>query len=321
VNGIPMPLLGLVAMLIILSGLAAWVLLRTSREDKDIALRLEAVAATGQRKASLALPSITRRDASQPTDWRDMLAGVFGFRMSMRHQYTLGWPWVVIIGLVAGRGAVLAGSGVFGSFAWVLLPVISLMVTRSTFKGMVTKRKSKLRSQLPDAIGLIVRAVRVGVPVSEALRAVVKECPEPTAQEFGRLVNDLAIGAQLDKALRDMADRNDLPEYGFFAAALSLQAQTGGGLAETLELLADVARKRVAMQARGYALSSEARTSTMILGALPFASGGATYLANPSYMSVLFTDPLGQMVFGLAVLSLSIGIFTMRMIIRSALTT
>jgi tight adherence protein B len=157
--------------------------------------------------------------------------------------------------------------------------------------------------------------------VSEALRGVAKEAPVPTSIEFGRLVDALAIGEPLEKALKEMSERNDLPEYGFFAAALSLQAQTGGGLAETLELLADVARKRVAMQARGFALSSEARTSSMILAGLPFVTGGALYLANPTYIGVLFTDPSGQMILGIAILSLCMGIFTMRMIIRSALTT
>lgn len=317
---IPPALLSLTAMLIVMASVAAWVLLRTSREEKEILLRLQAVAATGRPKMSLALPSITRRDASKTVDWRDQVAGVFGFKLSHRDQYSMKWPVVVVIGLVVGRIAVAMGAGVFGGLAWVLMPVAAIAVSRSMFASMVTKRKGALRKQLPDAIGLIVRAVRVGVPVSEALRGVAKECPVPTSIEFGRLVDDLSMGTALETGLRGMADRNGLPEYGFFAAALSLQAQTGGGLAETLELLADVTRKRVAMQSRGYALSAEARTSSMILGGLPFVSGGATYLGNPGYIGILFTDPTGQMILGLALLSLFIGMFVMRMIIRSALT-
>jgi tight adherence protein B len=320
-NQVPIALLGLVIMLIMLTGLAAWVLLRTSKEEQGMKDRIAAISAAGQPKASIALPSITKKDADKKLDWRDVLAGIFGFSMAKTELYSMAWPWVVIIGLVAGRIAVWLGSGLFGSLAWVLLPVVAIGISRQQFGSMLTKRKNKLRVQLPDAIGLIVRAVRVGVPVTEALRGVARECPVPTSTEFGRLVDELAMGAALEKALKDMSDRNELPEYGFFAAALSLQAQTGGGLAETLELLADVARKRVAMQARGFALSSEARTSSMILAGLPFVTGGALYLANPTYIGILFTDPSGQTVLGVAILSLCTGIFTMRMIIRSALTT
>jgi tight adherence protein B len=319
-NQIPAALVGLITMLILMAGVAAWVLLRTSKEEREMAERIEAVSAAGQPKASIALPSITKRDADKKLDWKDVVAGVFGFSMAKTDLYSMRWPWVVLIGLAVGRTAVWLGSGVFGSFAWVLMPVVSIMTTRSRFSAMLTKRQNLLRVQLPDAIGLIVRAVRVGVPVTESLRGVARESPEPTAGEFARLVDELAMGAPMEKALKQMADRNDLPEYGFFAAALSLQAQTGGGLADTLILLADVARKRVAMQARGFALSSEARTSSMILAGLPFVTGGALYLANPSYIGVLFTDPSGQMVLGLAILSLCVGVFVMRMIIRSALT-
>ena len=315
---VPASLAGLTVLLLLLAGLAAWVLLRTSKEEQELTLRLASVSSNGAPKVAIA-PSITRRDATKKMDWRDTLAGIFGFSLAMRDQYSIGWPWVVISALVAGRIAVAMGAGVFGVLAWLLQPIVAIAVSRSVFTSMVTKRKSKLRGQLPDAIGLIVRAVRVGVPVSAALRNVARECPVPTGTEFGRLVDDMAIGGSLEQGLRKMAERNQLPEYGFFAAALSLQAQTGGGLAETLELLADVTRKRVAMQSRGYALSSEARTSSMILAGLPFVSGGATYLGNPGYIGILFTDPTGQMILGLALLSLCVGVFVMRMIIRSAL--
>ena len=229
--------------------------------------------------------------------------------------------WQVVIGItvVVGRIAVMLGSGMLGMYAWVLLPLITVVLSRQMFGSMITKRTNKLRDQLPEAIGLIVRAVRVGVPVTEALRAVARESAAPTGGEFGRLADDLGIGASLETALRSMSERNGLPEYGFFAAALTLQAQTGGGLADTLELLAEVTRKRTAMRARGHALSSEARTSSLILGCLPFVSGGSLYLINPGYVGLLFTEPTGQMILGCAVLSLSLGIFVMRTIISKAL--
>lgn len=313
------PLLALIAILIAVAGFASWMLLRTSQHEKDVAVRLEAVSANARPRAAVVLPSITKRDSDAHRDWRETLAGLLGFSLKCTDQYTLAWPWVIVIALVSGRLAVWLGSGMFGPLAWVMMPVVSVAMSRSFFNSMVTKRVTALRNQLPEAIGLVVRAARVGVPVSEALKVVAREAQAPTSIEFARLTDQLNIGATLESALRDMADRNKMPEYGFLAAALTLQAQTGGALAETLELLADVTRKRVAMQARGHALSAEARTSSMILGALPVVSGIGIYFINPDYIGVLFTDPSGQMVLGGAVLSLCVGMFVMRTIIRSAL--
>ena len=128
---------------------------------------------------------------------------------------------------------------------------------------------------------MIVRSVRVGIPVMEAIRAVARETPEPTGPEFARLVDQVSIGVSLDDAVLDMARRCGIPEYRFFATALSLQNQTGGTLSETLENLADVIRKRVALAAKGKALASEARTSAMVLAALPIVTGGGAVGAQP----------------------------------------
>ncbi len=123
-----------------------------------------------------------------------------------------------------------------------------------------------LFQQFPDALAMIVRAVRVGLPIVEAIRVVARENAEPTAREFAGLVAQTTIGVPLDDALREMAERNRLPEYRFFATALSLQSQTGGGLTETLENLADTIRKRVAAKLRGHALAAEARMSSLYSG-------------------------------------------------------
>ncbi len=308
------------AVLIVVCAICTYVLLRTTNEDKALAARIEAVQAMGRPKALLATPSITKKDTKARAGWRDQATGVFGFSLARTDQYTLGWPWVILIALVMGRIAVAMGSGLFGPIAWVLQPVVTIAISRAMFTAMAAKRVSRLRSQFPDALGLIVRAVRVGIPVSEALRAVSRESLPPTSIEFDRLADQIAIGVPMETALREMADRNDLPEYGFFAAALGLQAATGGGLSETLDLLADVTRKRVAMKARGHALSAEARTSSMILGGLPLVSGASLYAINPDYMGILFYEEGGRMVLGMALLSLCTGVFVMRMIIRKSLS-
>jgi tight adherence protein B len=166
---------------------------------------------------------------------------------------------------------------------------------------------------------MIVRAVRVGIPVMEAVRAVSRESPEPTGPEFAHLVNQVSIGVSLEEAVMEVARRADIPEYRFFATALSLQNQTGGTLSETLEGLADVIRKRVALVSKGKAMTSEARASAMILAALPFLTGTMLWALNPAYIDLLFDDPTGRTLFATAVISLGIGLMLIRTIIRKSL--
>ena len=123
----------------------------------------------------------------------------------------------------------------------------------------------------------------------------------------------------LEDALREMAARNELPEYRFFATALALQSQTGGGLTEALDGLADVMRRRLALKARGQALAAEAKTSIGILASLPFVSGGALAVLNPHYIGRLFNDHGCQKVLLAAIVMLGSGLLVMRGMIRKVL--
>jgi tight adherence protein B len=220
-------------------------------------------------------------------------------------------PSAVFARLVVGFG---------GPVGWLVLPLACLLICRWFYSQCEDRLMATLFKQFPDALAMIVRAVRVGLPIVEALRVVARENPEPTAREFAALVAQTSIGVALEEALREMADRNKLPEYRFFATALSLQSQTGGGLAETLENLADTIRKRLAAKLRGHALAAEARMSSYILGALPIVTGVLLLLTNPNYIDVLFTDPAGQKLLLVAVALLSIGAFSMRTLIRKSLS-
>jgi tight adherence protein B len=197
--------------------------------------------------------------------------------------------------------------------------VIWVMLSRMFFNRVENKRRNALLWQFPDALAMIVRSIRVGVPVIDAVRNVSLAAPSPTAGEFNRLVDQIAVGTPLDEAVTELASRTGLAEYRFFATALSLQTQTGGTLSETLENLADVIRKRAALKARGHAMTAEARTSSSILAMLPVVTGGMLYFLNPSYMMILFVDPTGKMFFSAAVISLIIGMLAIRAIIKSVL--
>ena len=161
--------------------------------------------------------------------------------------------------------------------------------------------------------------MRVGIPMGEALRTVSQDSMEPTKREFVILADKVSIGIPLDIALRELAERIKLTEYQFFATAITLQSRSGGGITQTLETLAEVIRKRVALKSRGYALTAEARMSSMVLTVLPFFAGGALYWLQPSYMKVLFTTSGGEAVLGAAILLMGAGMGVIQFMISNVL--
>ena len=305
-------------LLVLLAG-SSWLLLRDDKEARQLHERISLVATPYARATPLV--EMVRRDAGQAGASRPLraLSKLFGYSPLRKDQYPAKGPVVVFFALIVGALACQLATSLAGPLARLAVPLMWVMVSRKVF-GWFEQRHSKvLYNQFPDALAMIVRAVRVGIPVTEAIRNVSQEAQEPTATEFCMLSDQLAIGVALEDALRDVASRNQLPEYRFFATALALQAQTGGGLSETLENLADVIRKRVGARKRAYALASEARMSTYILAGLPIVAAGALALINTAYFMILIDEPAGNTVLEAAVGMLSLGIFTMRTLISKVL--
>jgi len=282
--------------------------------------RMNAVSSPHIKAAPEFVSAFIRAPPKRNRSLPDLMASVFGFDLNKPEHHPLKWWIILLITFVAAKIVQSLANGLVGSISWLALPVVWVAASRYIFGAAETRRKVALLRQFPDALAMIVRSVRVGIPVMEAVRAVARETPEPTGPEFARLVDQVSIGVSLDEAVMEMSERCGLAEYRFFATALSLQNQTGGTLSETLENLAEVIRKRVALAAKGKALASEARTSAMVLGALPIVTGAGIWALNPSYVDMMFTDPTGRMLFGIAVLSLSTGIFLIRTIIRKSLS-
>nr|WP_246503686.1 type II secretion system F family protein [Plastoroseomonas arctica] len=166
---------------------------------------------------------------------------------------------------------------------------------------------------------MVVRAVRVGIPLTDAIAGAGRESPQPTAREFQGMSDRIAIGMQIQEAVTDTALRNGVAEYRFFATAIALQASTGGSPTEALDNLADVIRKRVALQERGKALASQARSSAVVLAILPVATALLLLVIDFDYMSLLFTDNTGRQILGASITLLCLGMFTMRTIIKKSL--
>jgi len=154
----------------------------------------------------------------------------------------------------------------------------------------IKKRTAQFNAKFPDAIELLVRGLRSGLPVTETLAVVAQEVPGPVGEEFKGVVERIKIGRTMEEALQQTADRLDIPEFNFFCITLAIQRETGGNLAETLSNRSDGLRKRAQMKLKIKAMSSESKASAYIVGALPFIVFGMILWINPSYIGGFFED-------------------------------
>ena len=155
---------------------------------------------------------------------------------------------------------------------------------------MIKRRVNKFNSNFPDAIELMVRGLRSGLPITETLGIVASEIGGPVGVEFRMVSDKMKIGRTMEAGLQDTADRLGTAEFQFFVITLAIQRETGGNLAETLSNLADVLRKRAQMKLKIRAMSSESKASAYIVGSLPFVVFGLVYMINPHYMAGFFSD-------------------------------
>jgi tight adherence protein B len=182
-----------------------------------------------------------------------------------------------------------------------------------------TRYRNRFLDVFPDALDLIGRGVRAGLPVNEALAAAGTEIADPVGRELRYALDQVQIGVQMIDALQQLSNRVRAADFRFLVVALSLQAKTGGSLAETLANLSKVIRARKALRLKARSLTAEAKASAMVLAVLPFVVGGAMYLMNREMVLTLWFDPRGRFMLGIAVLSLISGLSTMAVIVKRAL--
>jgi tight adherence protein B len=194
----------------------------------------------------------------------------------------------LVIGLVVAsalmlRGAPLLLSLLLGMFFGIGGPHFII-------GKMILRRIKKFNSNFPDAIELMVRGLRSGLPITETLGIVAGEIPGPVGLEFRMVADKMKIGRTMEAALQETADRLGTAEFQFFVITLAIQRETGGNLAETLSNLADVLRKRAQMKLKIRAMSSESKASAYIVGSLPFVVFTLVWFINPKYMQGFFVD-------------------------------
>jgi tight adherence protein B len=174
------------------------------------------------------------------------------------------------------------------------------------------RRITAFLDELPNALDIIVRAVKSGLPINDGIRLIANESREPVRTEFRRMVEAQQIGMSTPEAALRMTDTMPCPEAAFFGIVIQIQSQAGGNLSEALGNLSRVLRDRKRMKAKVQALSMEAKASAAIIGALPFIVAFLVYLSSPNYIMPLFVTSTGHIVLGVSLIWMAIGIFVMK---------
>ncbi|TCP66714.1 type II secretion system F family protein [Sphingomonas sp. PP-CE-1G-424] len=200
-------------------------------------------------------------------------------------QYGLATAGIalVVAALMLLKGLPILLALLFGAFVGVGLPHFIVGKT-------IQRRIGKFTAKFPDAIDLLVRGLRSGLPISETIGVVGHEVEGPVGEEFRAVSDKMKIGRTMDAALQDTADRLGTPEFQFFVITIAIQRETGGNLAETLANLSNVLRMRGQMKLKIKAMSSESKASAYIIGALPFIVFGMIWVINGRYMQNFFID-------------------------------
>ena len=214
---------------------------------------------------------------------------------------------VLLLVLVLGRSPLIAIGLAFAA---------GLGAPRWVVGFLGAQRIKKFTEAFPDAMDIVVRGIKSGLPVHDSLRVIGKEAPEPLASQFSRLVESIGMGMTIDQALEKMYDEMPTAEVRFFAIVLAIQAKTGGNLAEALGNLSTVIRSRKLMREKVKALSAEAVASAAIIGCLPPAVAILIFITAPDYMGPLFTDPRGRVMLMIGAFWMTLGVLSMRKMIN-----
>ena len=286
-----------------------------------------------QRMASVAKPEpVARLARGQPKSRRDTVETTLK-ELEERHRSSkriplsvrisrAGLKWSkrqyaivsIIIGAVLAVIGMLSGGGLYAAIplgfagAW--------GVPTWLLSYLKKRRERKFLDAFPDAVDVVVRGVKAGLPLLDCLKMITMEAPEPLRSEFRTIVETQAIGIPLGEACLKLYEHMPLPEANFFGIVIAIQQKSGGNLAEALGNLSKVLRDRKKMKAKIQAMSQEAKASAGIIGALPVAVMTLVYLTSPQYISLLWTEPTGRVMLAISAVWMSMGVMVMKKMIN-----
>jgi tight adherence protein B len=306
----------------VLLGAMLFVVARTDRHRQNVQQRLQQIAATapGQGEPTPSLrrprPRFGWRGFLLPANWYrrfDAALAATGNRVGLPHLAIAG-----SIAAVVAIGLALRLLALNPVVAAALGAVVALAAAASLLRFAQTRFQNRFLDAFPDALDLIGRAVRAGLPVLDAMEVASREIRYPIGSEFRKVMDEMHIGGEIEEALQHAADRVRVPDFRFFVVAISLQRRTGGALAETLGNLSNIIRRRKEVRLKAKALTAEARASALVLTLFPFFVGaGLCFVARP-LMEPLWLDPRGRFMVGLALISLMLGSVVMHVMIKRA---
>lgn len=229
------------------------------------------------------------------------------------------WMGSAISGAVVGAGAFFGGG--FNEGPMLLVPLglafaAGFGLPRWFLGMMIGRRQKKFVGQFADAIDVIVRGVKSGLPLNECLKMIARESPQPLGGEFQVVCDAIAMGVPVDQALHKMYQRTPIQEVNFFNIVLNIQQKAGGNLSEALGNLSHVLRSRKLLREKIKAFSSEAKASAMIIGSLPVIVMVLVYMTTPAYIMSLFTADFGHLLLLIAAALMGMGIYIMRSMIN-----
>lgn len=218
------------------------------------------------------------------------------------------------VGVGAFLMLLMVGTSLFVSLGGAF--VIGFGLPRWVLGYIIKRRKNKFLDELPNSLDVMVRSIKSGLPLNDAMRLIASEGQEPVKSEFRKVVEAQSVGLSIPEAVNRMYQALPLQELNFFSIVISIQSQAGGNLSEALGNLSKVLRERRKMKQKIQAVSMEAKASASIIGSLPFIVATLVYLTSPDYISVLFTDSRGHLILGFSGIWMSTGIIVMRNMIN-----
>ncbi|HET7164933.1 MAG TPA: type II secretion system F family protein [Pseudolabrys sp.] len=215
--------------------------------------------------------------------------------------------FMAFLGFLSGTGMLgAAGLGFAGAFGF----------PRWLLSFLRKRREARFIDGLADAVDIIVRGVKAGLPLGDCIRMITMESSEPLKTEFRLIMETQAIGMPLGEACGKLYERTPLPEANFFGIVVAIQQKAGGNLSEALGNLSKVLRDRKKMRAKIQAMSQEAKASAAIIGALPIAVMILVYITSPQYISLLFTNPMGHIMLAGSAVWMTMGVLVMKKMIN-----
>lgn len=289
------------------------------------AARASARRLTGVRErhsgstGSVAMEAQIRRVTAKSATGMDLAASRFlpnpallQKRLNMTGKsWTLSQYGMATLGLLVVTGGLLFLNGAPIWLALFLGLFVGVGLPHKVVSFFIGRRIAKFTAKFPDAIELLVRGLRSGLPITETMSVVGQEVDGPVGEEFRSVSDKMKIGRTLDAALQETADRLGTPEFQFFTITIAIQRETGGNLAETLANLADVLRKRSQMKLKIKAMSSESKASALIVGSLPFIVFTLVWFINNNYMANFFKDERLMVAGGGGLIWMGLGAFIM----------